>query len=245
VGIWCSNCTAGQDSKGKNNVTYVAFAQMPTNSSQGAWGRYPDGNVSFFNTTNDTRSDNNALAPSSNGTANPQNNLVVNEVNFVSGWIEVYISLGFAVNLTTPSLMGLVVYRTNSGGANAVAEAVIVLSGSTNAEGFAVVNYTVPYSTSTRRYHVAIWCSNCAEGRDSRGRDNGTALDDVELPQNTAQGAWGRFPDGSGSFVNTTNATRADNNAIPEFSDLGYPMMGLLALAAVRRRRAPPGRQGP
>jgi len=244
VALWCGNCTAGQDARGRNNNTYLDFVQMPLSTSQGAWGRYPDGNVSLFNTTNNTRADNNQLAAGS-GAGNPQNNLVVNEVNFVSGWIEVYLTLAFAVSLTSPSTMGLVIYHTNGQGNNYVADALIVFTGSTNAEGFAVFNYSAPYSTSNRRYHVAIWCNNCSAGRDSLGNDNGTAVNDVEMPLSAAQGAWGRYPDGNGTFVNTTNNTRADNNAIPEFSDVAYPLVGIIALAPIVHRRAARARHTP
>ena len=67
----------------------------------------------------------------------------------------------------------------------------------------------------------------------------------MTIPISTAQGAWGRIPDGNGTFVNTTNNTRADNNLIPEFSDIAYPLLGLVALAVVGKRRTRPGRVDP
>jgi hypothetical protein len=237
VAIWCSNCTAGQDIRGRNNQTYVDFVQMPFSTAQGAWGRYPDGNASFRNTTNDTRNDNNKL-PLSDPAPQPssQNNLVVNEVSFVGNWVEVYSTTAGVVSLTSPSTMGLELYHTSSNGANFQTDAILVLTGSTNAEGFAAFNLSVPYSTTIRNYHVALWCSNCTAGQDSQGRDNRSYLDDVLLPSGTALGAWGRYPDGNGSFFNTTNNTRADNN-IPEFSQLALPSLGLLVTTAALRRR--------
>lgn len=242
VGLWCANCTAGQNLQGTNNATLVDWLEMPRNSSQGAWGRYPDGNVTGTNTTNDTRSDFNAVPGGNNTTTDTsgQSNLVVNEVNIASDWVEIVSTTFTAANLTWPSTMGLTVYSTNNAGGNVQTSAIIVLSGTTNAGGFAAFNISVPYSSTTRRYHVGLWCSNCTGGMDWRGRTNRTYVSDVELPQNASQGVWGRYPDANGSLVNTTNATRGDNNAIPEFADVAMPVLtALLAVILVRGQRRP------
>jgi hypothetical protein len=243
VGLWCSNCTAGRDASGANNSTYIDFLQMPRSTSNGSWGRFPDGNVTARNTTNDTRADNNKLpAPGDNGTdPSGQNNLVINEVNFVANWVEVFATHGTTTNLTRPATIGIEVYYSNNAGTTFTSVAIRVFSGNTTSEGFAALNVTAPYSTATRRYHVGLWCSNCTGGQDFRGRNNNSYLDDVELPRNTTVGAWGRYPDANDSFMNTTNSTRADNNTIPEFQDLVLPTSGVALAALALRRRRPQG----
>jgi hypothetical protein len=240
VGLWCNNCTAGRSASGTNNATLVDWMQMPRFTTNGSWGRYPDGNVSARNTTNDTRADNNQAAPNDTGT-NPsgQNNLIINEVSNVGSWVEVYATHGSTTNLTSPATIGIEVYYTNNAGTNHVRVAVRVFSGSTNASGFASLNVSVPVSTNNRRYHVGLWCSNCSAGQDFRGRNNRTLMDDVELPRSLANGTWGRYPDADDTFQNTTNTTRAEPNEIPEFADLLVPVgAASLAALAVRRRRA-------
>ncbi len=241
VGLWCSNCTAGRDAAGNNNATYIDFMEMPRTTSNGSWGRFPDGNTTARNTTNDTLADNNKLPlPGDNGTdPGGQNNLIINEVNFLSNWVEVFATQGSTTNLTRPATIGIEVYYTNTAGTTFNSVAIRVFAGSTNAKGFAAMNVTVPFSTATRRYHVALWCSNCTAGQDYRGRNNNSYMDDVELPRNTAVGAWGRYPDANDSFVNTTNNTRADTNSIPEFQDIFLPSAGAALTALALRRRRP------
>jgi hypothetical protein len=239
VGLWCNNCTAGRGPTGSNNATYVDYMQMPRFTLNGSWGRYPDGNVTPRNTTNDTRADNNSIPPNDNGTApSGQNNLIINEANVAFGWVEVFATHGAKTSLSSPSVMGIEIYYTNNGGGNHNTVAIRVLSGNTTDAGFAAVNVTVPLSTANRRYHVGLWCSNCTAGQDFRGRNNRTYLDDVEMPRTTANGSWGRFPDANDEFVNTTNDTRAEPNEIPEFGDLLVPLGGVVAIMAVSRRRA-------
>jgi len=247
VGLWCANCTAGQNLQGTNNATLVDWLEMPRTSSNGAWGRYPDGTAAGTNTTNDTRDDFNALPGGNNTTADPsgQSNLVVNEVNIASDWVEIVSSTFSAVNLTWPATMGLRVYSTNNAGGNVQTSAIILLSGTTNAGGFAAFNITVPYSSTTRRYHVGLWCSNCTAGKDFRGRNNRTYVSDVELPQNASEGVWGRYPDANGTFVNTTNTTRASTNEIPEFGEVAVPVLSALASVLLVRARKRPRERHP
>ncbi len=247
IGLWCNNCTAGRGATGTNNDTYMDFLQMPRFTLNGSWGKYPDGNVTARNTTNNTRADNNAVPPNDTGTdPSGQNNLIINEVSNIGSWVEVYATHGSTTNLTAPSTIGIEVYSTNSQGNGHTTVSVVVLSGSTSGAGFAAINISVPLSTAQTRYHVALWCSNCTVGTDYKGRLNNTYMDDIEMPRSTANGTWGRYPDADDMFQNTTNNTRALPNTIPEFQDIVLPVGGVaMACVALRRRRTGDGPEEP
>jgi len=168
-----------------------------------------------------------------------QNQVVINEMDFNAGWVELYHTLGTQVSLSSPSQMGIEIWRTNPPQNKYFVEQ-IVLVGSTDSSGYVVIDMDLIYSGGGRTYYLSLWCSNCSAGATAQG-NNTTYVDSVELPTSTPGGMWGRYPNGNGSFAATTNNTQAAENQIPEFADLVVPLGAtVLLVGAVRRaRRAP------
>jgi hypothetical protein len=61
VALWCSNCIVGSDYKGRLNNSYMDDIEMPRSMANGTWGRFPDADDTFQNTTNNTRAGPNAI----------------------------------------------------------------------------------------------------------------------------------------------------------------------------------------
>jgi hypothetical protein len=171
-----------------------------------------------------------SYSPGSRG----QNDVVINELNFVENWVEVFHTLGTAVNLSSPSQLGLEIWRTNPP-ENKYFVDQIVLAGSTNSQGYATFNLSLVYSNSGKTYYASLWCSNCSAGATGEG-NNTTYVDSVQIPLSTSYSAWGRYPNGNGAFRNTTNNTKDAENQIPGITDLAIPLAATLFLVAVSRR---------
>jgi hypothetical protein len=178
------------------------------------------------------------IDPGSRGQAN----LLINEMLVNKGWVEIYdtANSGSATSLTNPSQIGITISHTaNTGGAVTVV-AIRDFAGSTTTAGFATIDYDITKSVNGAgglTYHVALWCSACGSGSSNQ------TLDNVTVP--TANGMWGRYPDGSSTWTTTLSTTKGSANAIPELSDLGAPLLaGALFLVFHSRGRSSRRRQG-
>ncbi|HEX9710283.1 MAG TPA: hypothetical protein VGB42_10010, partial [Candidatus Thermoplasmatota archaeon] len=177
------------------------------------------------------------MPPGNRGSAD----LVLNEMQFVSDWVEIYDPVGqSSIGLTNPQIY-LVMYHIDfSTPPFFFVDANVSYSGSTDSDGFAIATVSaLTYSPSSFTYQLQLRCDNCT------GNGSHMDLDSAPVPRSNQvnRGAWGRYPDATGSWQSTDNNTSSDFNTIPEFQDFVMPILAvsLVVMVARRRRIAPDG----